>query len=159
MVHTLCCRVIDKQGGASRAGATEIKKKLSLILNRHILRINVKSKRAFRPAPSMSDIRSRAEKFSAASSSLVFQADSREIMQYLQEGNLISSLRQTHPQPINNSPRSQWEESRGGDATRGSERIAQHQTMMCCSAAQHVHLNNLLEVSEITIPFFVLKHV
>ena len=31
-------------------------------------------------------------------------------MQYLQEGNLISSPRQTHPQPINNQPRSQWEE-------------------------------------------------
>lgn len=59
MVHTLCCRVIDKQGGASQAGSTKIKKKLSLILDRHVLRINLKSKRAFRPAPSMSDIRSR----------------------------------------------------------------------------------------------------
>lgn len=35
-------------------------------------------------------------------SSLAFQADSREIMQYLHEGNLISSVRQTHPHPINN---------------------------------------------------------
>lgn len=56
-------------------------------------------------------------------------------MQYLQEGNLISSLRQTHPQPINNSPRSQWEESRGGDATRGSQHTVQHQTVMGCSPA------------------------
>lgn len=50
----------------------------------------------------------------ASSSHLAFQADSREIMQYLQDSNLISSLRQTHPHAINN------QESVGGEAARGT---------------------------------------
>lgn len=99
-----------------------------LILKEHVTSINLKPKLALSPVTSPSDTRGRTEnnknnkkekKFSAASSSLAFQGDSREIMQYLQKGNLISSLRQTHPHPINNQPRSRWEESGVGTPPEG----------------------------------------
>lgn len=76
---------------ASQAGSTKIKT-TGLVLNKRAMRLNLKSKLAFGAVPSHSEL----EKFSGASSSVAFQADSREIMQYLQGGNLISSLRPIH---------------------------------------------------------------
>lgn len=73
------------------------------IHDKQLIRIHLKSKLSFGVVTSLSDTRSRTLKnISAAFPSLAFWADSREIMKYLQEGNLISSPRQSHPHPINN---------------------------------------------------------
>lgn len=58
---------------------------------------------------------------------LAFQAVFRELVQYLQGGNLISSL---WADSINNWPRSQWEGSGVGTLPGGTE---QHWALMCCS--------------------------
>lgn len=89
------------------------------------MRINLKSKYAFGTASYLCHIRSpgkkkKKKKTFTASSSLACQAGSGEIMQYLHDGNLISSS-QTDPNHVLliTSPGVGWGESRAGMQSEG----------------------------------------
>lgn len=109
------CVVLTEREEALRSVPPRLKI-TGLILDKHVIRVNATSELVFGAFTSLSGVRSRAPKRDPAPA---YEADSGEIMQYLQEGNLISSRRQTHPHPINNQPSSEWEESRVGMLPRG----------------------------------------